>query len=596
MVEVQRTSPYIVSALRHRPSTFGDVLGQEHVTTTLRHSLERDRIANGYVFAGPRGTGKTSTARILAKALNCFNRQGAEPCNACDSCVSITNGTSLDVLEIDAASNRGINEMRDLRENVRFTPTHGRYRVVIIDEVHMLTPEANNALLKTLEEPPSHVKFIMATTEMHKMPTTILSRCQRFRFRRIPVNILMDKLRAVADEEPTVDLGPPAERDRILYHIARLSEGALRDALVSLDQLLSFCSGQVSLAEAEDILGVVEFESLDTLIRSVLMGDLQEILLVIERLSTRGKEPAQFLKEILGYLRHLLVSKVAPDRLELVELPEESRQALVAQGETTTIEGILQIIDVFSDAERRMRFAAEGRMILEVAAIKAAKIGESVTLPEILKQLSSLAGSNPSSTSRPVHQQQRVPTKPARSSQPAPIASKNEPSGCECTARRAPAVETPEKQPKSNDRLADAWNRLAADPDLMAPTINSALDQSRPISLADGLLTVGVPSKAGLSRLQDPHYQETIKAKLEDSLGSPVRVTYELSENSEQTQAQTVQTQPFQPGASELLAQVREHAVIRSLMEHIPGTVVGVQPEPRQAKDSQTTGKEETAE
>ncbi len=590
MAESQLATPYIVSALRHRPATFGEVLGQEHVTTTLVHSLERNRIANAYLFSGPRGTGKTSTARILAKALNCSNRQGSEPCNRCESCRSITNGTNLDVLEIDAASNRGIEEIRDLRENVRFSPTYGQYRVVIIDEVHMLTNEANNALLKTLEEPPGHVKFILATTEMHKMPATILSRCQRFRFRRIPVSILMDKLRAVADGEPHVDLGPAAERDGILYHIARMSDGALRDALVSLDQLLSFCSGKVSLPEAEEILGVVEFEALENLIRFILAGDLNGILLVIDRLCIRGKEPAQFLKEIMTYLRHLLVSKVAPDKPELVELPDESRQALATQAQTTTVEAILQVMDIFAEAERRMRFASEGRMILEVAAIKAAKVGEAVQLSSILQFLSELSGSAPSSSvvrkSNPGHSGESrapAPSPPQPAKTETPLPPKEEP------------ISEPESSGNPMGKAEAAWKSLSEDLELSAPTINSALVHSRPLRLEGDLLTVGVPTKAGLKRLQD--YQKTMQDKLASLTGGPIRLVFEISEKTELSSAGTPsRTSTYEPRTGELLSQAREHAVIRSLMDYVPGTVEEIRPEPQRTRGSSSKREKEAAE
>ncbi len=588
MVEAQQTSPYIVSALRHRPTRFREVLGQEHVTTTLLNSLERNRIANAYLFAGPRGTGKTSTARVLAKALNCEQREGAEPCNTCESCRTIAGGKSLDVLEIDAASNRGIEEIRDLRENVRFAPTYGQYRVVVIDEVHMLTQEANNALLKTLEEPPSHVKFVLATTEMHKIPATILSRCQRFRFRRIPVSILMDRLRALADQEPSVDLGSEAERDRILYHIARLSEGALRDAFVSLDQLLAFCSGKISLAEAEEILGVVEFEALENLVGSILASDPRGVLLIIERMCARGKEPAQFLKEILGYLRHLLVTKAASDRPELVEIPDEFRETLRDQAESTTIETILQVIEVFSEADRRMRYASEGRMILEVAAIKAAKIGESVELTTILEHLSALSGGTPVPKQKPTGKTQQ-PTTSKEVSHSSPEPAPPPPS------ETPPKTAQKQEAPKQTDTIAEAWKQLLDDPDLSAPALNSALEQSFPVSFEDGELVVAVPTKAGLARLKDGDYREMIAKKLGELLGKSVRVSYRTAKKNEIPSRITEERDAAPPDSGELVASAREHEIIQSLMEYIPGTVKTVYPEKAENEKVRPPRKEEIA-
>ncbi|MDX9753844.1 MAG: DNA polymerase III subunit gamma/tau, partial [bacterium] len=383
------SSTYIVSALKHRPQTFTDVLAQEHVTRTLQHSLERGQIANAYLFAGPRGTGKTTTARILSKALNCENLQNAEPCNACPTCKAINRGTFIDVLEIDAASNRGIEEIRNLRENVRFSPTQGKYKVYIIDEVHMLTDAAYNAFLKTLEEPPAHSRFIMATTELHKIPNTILSRCQRFQFRRIPIQVIVDHLKRIVTQQEGLEIANPAEMDRILYHLARASEGGLRDALVSLDQLLAFCSGKLDLAQVEEILGVIEFDLQDRFLSAIFQHNLQQILDIIEELSNRGSEMSWFLKECIQFLRNLAVSKIAKDTTNLIDMPEEYRTRLKESAKQTSLEQILYITDVFWAADARLRYSPDARLILEMMAIKAAKAGQAVKVEDILGKLAS---------------------------------------------------------------------------------------------------------------------------------------------------------------------------------------------------------------
>ena len=278
---------YIVFARKYRPQAFEEVVGQSHITTTLENAIAQDRVAHAYIFAGPRGVGKTTTARIFAKALNCEKGPTADPCNKCPSCLEITQGSSLDILEIDGASNRGIDEIRNLRENVKFSPSKGRFKVYIIDEVHMLTSEAFNALLKTLEEPPKHVKFIFATTQAHKVPPTILSRCQRFDFRRISIKDIVDSLKAIAKKEDLkVD-------DDVLILMAKHSDGSMRDAQVVLDQISSFADGRISLEDASKILGAVSDDILFSLAESIKSKDSLKALKIIDDLANEGKDVAQ---------------------------------------------------------------------------------------------------------------------------------------------------------------------------------------------------------------------------------------------------------------------------------------------------------------
>ncbi|MBD3267213.1 DNA polymerase III subunit gamma/tau, partial [bacterium] len=410
-------SKYTVSALKHRPQRFSEVLAQDHVTRTLKHSLERGQIANAYLFAGSRGTGKTTTARLLAKALNCENPSEAEPCNECQNCVAINSGTFIDVLEIDAASNRGIDEIRGLRDIVRFSPTQGKYKVYIIDEVHMLTKEAYNAFLKTLEEPPSHSRFIMATTELQKVPNTILSRCQRFQFRRIPIQIIIEHLKRILDQQTDLEFAEPEEMDRIFYHIARASEGGLRDALVSMDQLLAFCSGKLNLAEVEEILGVIEFDLQNRFVSAIIQHDLNNILAIIEELSNRGNDMEWFLKECLQFMRNLAVSKIAKDTRNLIDMPDEYRAQIKNTADQTTLEQILYMTDILWEADFRMKNSHNTRLILEMAAFKAAKAGQAIKVEDILNRLSS------GTLSFDTPQQKQVPQPAPTQTNPAPAQS-----------------------------------------------------------------------------------------------------------------------------------------------------------------------------
>ena len=377
---------FVASALKHRPGRFQDVLAQDHVCRTLAHGLSLGRVANAYLFSGPRVTGKTSMARVLAKALNCESPEGVEPCGQCEQCRSIASGSHPDVLEIDAASNGGVDEIRDLRENVRFAPSLGKKKVYIIDEVHMTSLAAFNALLKTLEEPPPHATFILATTEVHKVPETILSRCQRFQMRRIPATVVVDRLREVLTKEGGVSFASEDERETVLYHIARTANGGLRDALVALDQIIAFAGESLKATEVEDLLGVVDLEALHGLACGMWTGDLSHVVTTIGTLIDRGREPAQILRELVVLVRHALVINVTDDK-DFIELPPEAVKELQRSIKNVSTDRLLMILDVLVEAEQRMRYSPEGRLVLEVACVKAGKLGETVSIQELLDRL-----------------------------------------------------------------------------------------------------------------------------------------------------------------------------------------------------------------
>jgi DNA polymerase-3 subunit gamma/tau len=357
---------YIVFALKWRPKTFDEIVGQEHVVTSLKSSIEKDRVAHAYLFAGPRGVGKTSAARILAKALNCRERTSANPCGKCSSCVDITAGRSLDVIEIDGASNRGIDEIRTLRENVKFAPTQGKFKIYIIDEVHQITPDGFNALLKTLEEPPPFVKFIFATTSPHKVMPTILSRCQRLEFRRISVLEIIAQLeRVCAAEKITVDR-------QVLAAIARSSDGALRDAESILDQLISFSRGRVSLEDIHAMLGLVEHDILFEMTEAIGNKDARATLVLLNRIIDEGKDTGVFLQNLIEHFRNLMVAKVAQADSQLIDLPEEVCKRLEEQARRFSLEDIFNAFTVLAGAQDMMKRLESSRIPLEISLARLA--------------------------------------------------------------------------------------------------------------------------------------------------------------------------------------------------------------------------------
>ncbi|BDG61957.1 DNA polymerase III subunit gamma/tau [Caldinitratiruptor microaerophilus] len=348
-----------------RPQSFRDVVGQEHVTRVLRNALVAGRFSHAYLFSGPRGTGKTSVARILAKAINCQAPEDGEPCNRCPACERVTGGRSMDVIEIDAASNRGIDEIRDLREKVRYAPGDLRYKVYIIDEVHMLTEPAFNALLKTLEEPPAHVVFVLATTEAHKVPVTIRSRCQRHEFHRLTVSQITERLRRVCED------GGFRVEDAALRVLARQAEGGMRDALSLLDQLVTYAGegGTVTLDDALTVLGAAPLESFLRIDDAVLAHDPGAALAVLDELVRQGKDLRQLAQDYLGHLRDLLLTGV-DDGAALVDLPEGAREAVRDRAARFGREDLLAAIRLMARTESELRHTAHPRLLLEVALVR----------------------------------------------------------------------------------------------------------------------------------------------------------------------------------------------------------------------------------
>jgi len=365
-----------------RPQSFEDVVGQEHITKTLQNALLQEKFSHAYLFSGPRGTGKTSAAKILAKAVNCEHAPVAEPCNKCASCIGITNGSISDVIEIDAASNNGVDEIRDIRDKVKYAPSSVKYKVYIVDEVHMLSIGAFNALLKTLEEPPKHVVFILATTEPHKIPLTIISRCQRFDFRRITTQSIVGRMKTViAEQQVIVD-------DQALQVVARAADGGMRDALSLLDQAISFSEGEVRLEDVLTITGSVSQTFLTDIVKAIDKQDIQAALKTLDDLLNHGKDPVRFIEDLIFYYRDMLLYQTAPQLEEALErdLVDENFAELAKSTERNII---YEIIDILNKSQQEMKWTNHPRIFLEIALVKLCQL-EQVQPEQSVLQLDTL--------------------------------------------------------------------------------------------------------------------------------------------------------------------------------------------------------------
>ncbi len=370
---------------KFRPNNFEDVKGQDHIVKTLRNQIKAERVGHAYLFCGTRGTGKTTIAKILAKAVNCEHPVDGSPCNECEMCQKMNHHTSMNVIEIDAASNNGVDNIREIIDEVQYSPTEGKYKVYIIDEVHMLSTGAFNALLKTLEEPPSYVIFILATTEVHKIPITILSRCQRYDFKRITIDIIADRLMELMEKEQV------NVEERAIRYVAKAADGSLRDALSLLDQCIAFYFGEtLTFDKVLEVLGAVDIEVFHELLDVVLSEDVPGAMKLIEDIVITGRELGQFVVDFTWYLRNLLLLKTSDDAEHMLDVSSEQIEVLRMHAEKMTSELLMRYIRIFSELSNQLKYATQKRVLLELAVIKLCKPQMEQNLDSILDRISKI--------------------------------------------------------------------------------------------------------------------------------------------------------------------------------------------------------------
>ena len=549
---------YLVLARKWRPQVFADLIGQEHVTRTLRNAIRAGRVAHAFLFTGVRGVGKTTAARILAKALNCESGPTPEPCNRCSNCLEITAGNCVDVLEIDGASNTGVDDVREIIDNVRYRAAKCRFKIYIIDEVHMLSNNAFNALLKTLEEPPEHVKFIFATTDPHKMPATVHSRCQRYDFKRVPLRLVVEHLQRITREEG-VEIS-----ERALYLIAREGEGSVRDALSLLDQVIAFNAEQLADDEVIAALGIADRRLLFAVVDAIVQRQPAPALERVAEIHRFGYDLRRFSRDLLEHLRNLAIYKVMPDMPELAaDLPEEERGQLARQAEAIGTEDIDRAFRIMLAADEEIARSAYPKIVLEMTLIKLATLPPLLPVEEVLKRIEDLDArlrGNGQATSGSSTRRPSVPTTATATAAPP-------------AARVAPAAKDPIARASTPAPPAVAgsggasWAEFVEFVRKEKVTLVSYLEHSQATRFDGGVLELAVPAGYYYDYLAHRDHLKLVEDLATRFSGNPVRVS--VTEGS--VPSAPTEEVAEKPTRAQQAANVMAHPVVRAAVDILGG-------------------------
>lgn len=544
---------YEVFARKYRPRTFADVVGQEHVAQTLMNAITEDRIAQAYVFAGTRGVGKTSLARIFAKALNCKKGPTAKPCLACDSCVAIANGTDADVIEIDAASHTGVDDVRLVRDDVRYAPLRSRYKVYIVDEAHMLSKSAWNAFLKTLEEPPPHVKFVFATTEPHRLPETIFSRCQRFELRRISTADILARLKEICAEEKV------KAEERALAMVARGGRGSLRDAQSLLDQVVAYAGEKIDLSHVELALGTVPLDLVFALADAWKAQDVPAAMAIVEKVFDQGKDAGAFLDQIVDHVRNLLLLASCGGKTGLVDLMGGDLERAAEQAQANTVDGWASVLQLVAETRRRLRESTQPRVLVELLFVKLCRFANLLSISDALARLES-GGGIPVVASAP------------RAAAPAPVHAKV----------AAPIASAPVAAPAASSGTEGDWARVLEALKTKRPTLHAVLREGKVLKFDEKQLVVGFGKTYSFHRAQaeEPDHRKMVEEVLKEVLGRAVAFGVEKTQEEDPPRPFEGAAGGRPPGPA--VGEVIEDPAVRKVLEIFKGRIERVQSGPRQ--------------